>query len=79
MAGQRVAAFAWQLQRQVSEKDECRDAPGFFSSPISLYIAMGLAMAGAGGLQAVLTARILADWDWLCTGPLWSMQLCTFV
>eukprot|EP00878_Enallax_costatus_P014187 GHUV01014839.1.p1 GENE.GHUV01014839.1~~GHUV01014839.1.p1 ORF type:complete len:494 (+),score=97.36 GHUV01014839.1:67-1548(+) len=48
MAGQRVASFAWQLQQQVAEQNSANNAAGFFTCPISLYIALGLAMGGAG-------------------------------
>ncbi|KAF6258701.1 serine protease inhibitor-domain-containing protein [Scenedesmus sp. NREL 46B-D3] len=46
MAGQRIAAFAGQMLRQSSKPDA--DASGSFLSPLSLYIALGLALNGAG-------------------------------
>lgn len=52
MAGQHVASFAWQLQQQVSEHNAASNAAGFFTCPISLYIALGLAMGGAGERKA---------------------------
>jgi serine protease inhibitor len=46
MAGQRIAAFAWQMLGQSSKPNA--DASGSFMSPVSLYIALGLALNGAG-------------------------------
>lgn len=46
MAGQRIAAFAWQMLGQSSTPNA--DASGSFLSPVSLYIALGLALNGAG-------------------------------
>lgn len=46
MAGQRIAAFAWQMLGQSSTPNA--DASGSFLSPVSLYIALGLALKGAG-------------------------------
>lgn len=48
MAGQRLTSFTWQLQQKVAELNSASDGAGFFLSPISLYIALGLAMSGAG-------------------------------
>uniref|UniRef100_A0A383WKG2 Serpin domain-containing protein n=1 Tax=Tetradesmus obliquus TaxID=3088 RepID=A0A383WKG2_TETOB len=46
MSGQRVAAFAWQMLERNGEGSA--DASGHFLSPISLYIALGMALNGAG-------------------------------
>lgn len=48
MAGQQVSAFGWQLQQQLADKTAEGNFTGSSVSCINLYIALGLALNGAG-------------------------------
>eukprot|EP00775_Hariotina_reticulata_P010069 gene10069-10224_t len=49
MPSERVASFAWQLQHQLKEGAvKANKSAGIALSPISLYIALGLALNGSG-------------------------------
>jgi serine protease inhibitor len=54
MSGHSIAAFAWQLLGRRGEADA--NASGSFLSPISLYIALGMALNGAGEAGIVCCA-----------------------
>jgi serine protease inhibitor len=67
MAGQRIAAFAWQMLGQSSKPNA--DASGSFLSPVSLYIALGLALNGAGKFldDSCASKRLQAAVEYPCT------------
>jgi hypothetical protein len=49
MPNQRIAAFAWQLQHQLKDGAiKANNSAGVALAPISLYIALGLALNGTG-------------------------------